>query len=485
MTELLRNEGLKRVRMRLITAVVFVFTLTCSGSFGMEDVIYSSGPGLTLLMILVLPLVWSVPMAFVASELGSMVPEAGGLYRWIRRGMGEYWSFQAGWWWTLSLYVDSAVYVAMALDYIGNKYEWMNNTIVGLGPINVDGRMLVGVGIVAVFTFINIRGLELTGWSLTIIQIGVMVPLLIFTVLGVFKGTGNAFVPFMPEGQSLLGSMQLGLAVMMWMYSGWESLSTLAGEVENPQKVIPKALMIGTPIVIATYFVTVWALLRVGAKDGPDNWMNMYTGGGGVDYVVVAKMVGGVTLEYLMLMAAILSNIGLYAGYLATGARPQFQMSRDRLLPKFLGVTHKSWGTPWAAILLIAAANAVLINFNFSALITIDVFLLMFPYVLIFLTVMILRVKEPEAVRPFRVPIPTWLLGVWVAFPIAIAAIALVVNGTDWMIGGLIGILTGPIAYLVFKSIYKGVTDDQLEGSTVTSDGALTAFGADVEGASA
>jgi amino acid transporter len=300
--------------------------------------------------------------------------------------MGEYWSFQAGWWWTLSLYVDSAVYVAMALDYIGNKYEWMNNTVVGLGPVNVDGRMLLGIGIVAVFTFINIRGLELTGWTLTIIQIGVMVPLLIFTVLGVTRGTGNAFVPFMPEGQTFFGSLQLGLAVMMWMYSGWESLSTLAGEVENPQKVIPKALMIGTPIVIATYFVTVWALLRVGAKDGPDNWLNMWTGGGGVDYVVAAKMVGGVTFEYIMLMAVILSNIGLYAGYLATGARPQFQMSRDRLLPRFLGATHKSWGTPWAAILLMAFVNAVLINFNFSVLITIDVFLLMFPYVLIFLT---------------------------------------------------------------------------------------------------
>src|SRR5450756_1617561 len=88
MVEMLRNEGLKRVRMRLITAVVFVFTLTCSGSFGMEDVVSSSGPGMTLLLIIFLPLVWSVPMAFVASELGSMVPEAGGLYRWIRRALG-------------------------------------------------------------------------------------------------------------------------------------------------------------------------------------------------------------------------------------------------------------------------------------------------------------------------------------------------------------------------------------------------------------
>ncbi len=471
---MLRNEGLKRVRMRLITAVVFVFTLTCSGSFGMEDVIYSSGPGLTLLMILVLPFVWSVPMAFVASELGSMIPEAGGLYRWIRRGMGEYWSFQAGWWWTLSLYVDSAVYVALALDYMQNQW--------GFGATE---RALIGMGIVAVFTFINIRGLELTGWSLTIIQIGVMVPLLLFTVWGIIEGSGSPFSPMMYEGESLLTSLNLGLAVMMWMYSGWESMSTLAGEIHEPQKVIPKALMIGTPLVIATYFITVFASLRVAHLGGPDNWMNMWTGGGGEDFVQLAGVVGGTFLLYLVLLSAILSNIGLYAGYLATGSRPAFQMARDRLFPRIFGRTHRSWGTPWVAILIMGIVDGALINFNFSALITIDVFLLMFPYVLIFLTAMIMRVREPNAPRPFRVPLPTWALGVWVAFPIAIAIIALFVNGTDWMIGGLAGVLTGPIAYLIFKSVYKGTTDEALEGSTITPEGELTAFGAAVEGRTA
>jgi amino acid transporter len=164
---------------------------------------------------------------------------------------------------------------------------------------------------------------------------------------------------------------------------------------------------------------------------GDGQWENMWTGGGGVDFVEAAKIVGGSTLGYLMLMAAILSNVGLYAGYLATGSRPAFQMSRDRLFPKFFGVTHKSWGTPWVAVLVMGLINAVLINFNFDALITIDVFLLMFPYVLIYIAIIVLRVREPEAVRPFRVPMPTWLLGAWVAAPIAIAIIALFVNGVD------------------------------------------------------
>jgi amino acid transporter len=474
MTEMLRNEGLKRVRMRLITAVIFVFTLTCSGSFGMEDVVSSSGPGMTLIMILVLPFFWSVPLAFVSSELGSMVPEAGGLYRWIRRGMGEYWSFQAGWWWTLSLYVDSAVYVALALDYMQAKW--------GFGSAE---RAAIGIAIVAVFTFINIRGLELTGWSLTFIQIGVMVPLIVFSVWGIVAGSGNPFSPVLVPGESFLTSLNLGLAIMMWMYSGWESMSTLAGEIENPQRVIPRALMLGTPLVIATYFFTVVAAIRVADSTAADGWMNMWTGGGGHGFVEAAQILGGGVFAYFMLLSAILSNIGLYAGYLATGARPQFQMSRDRLLPRFIGITHASWGTPWVAILLMGAVNAVLINMTFDALITIDVFLLMFAYVLIYLTVVIMRYKEPDTPRSFRVPLPNWGLLLWVAFPIAIAIIALFVNGVDYLIGGLIGVLTGPVAYLIFKNIYRGTTDEALEGSTITPTGELTEFGAQVEGVGA
>jgi amino acid transporter len=458
--------------MRLITAVIFVFTLTCSGSFGMEDVVGSSGPGLTLIMILVLPFVWSVPLAFVSSELGSMVPEAGGLYRWIRRGMGEYWSFQAGWWWSLSLYVDSAVYVALALDYMQAKW--------GFGGTE---RALIGIGIVAIFTFINIRGLELTGWALTIIQIGVMAPLLVFTVWGILSGSGNPFSPVIAPGESFLTSLNLGLAIMMWMYSGWESMSTLAGEIENPQRVIPRALMLGTPLVIITYLITVFAAIRVANVDG--GWQLMGTGTDQLNFVSLAEYLGGTVFAYFMLLSAILSNIGLYAGYLATGARPQFQMARDRLLPRFLGRTHPSWGTPWVAILLMGVVNAVLINMTFDALITIDVFLLMFAYVLIYLTVVAMRLKEPDTPRSFRVPLPTWGLCIWVAFPIAIAVIALFINGTDYLIGGLVGVLTGPIAYIIFKNIYKGTTDAALEGATVTAAGELTDFGTQVEGAGA
>jgi amino acid transporter len=324
----------------------------------------------------------------------------------------------------------------------------------------------------------------MTGWSLTIIQGIVIVPFVLFVILGFMKGTGDPFSPFLPPGQSVTESMNLGLAIMMWMYAGWESLGTLAGEIENPQKVIPKALMIGTPIVIVTYFLTVAALIRAG---GAGSWSSMVSdaSSGGTDFLVAARIVGGAALGWLMFASAVASNVGLYAGYLATGSRPAFQMSRDRLFPRFLGKSSGRWGTPWVAILLMGIVNCVLISREFTALIVMDVFLLMFAYIVIFVSVIVLRVKEPNAVRPFRVPLPTWALTIWVAIPIAIAVFALFSNGDQYLVGGLMGVLSGPIAYLVFKSVYHGTTDEALEGSTITPTGELTDFGAAVEGASA
>ncbi|HSL96762.1 MAG TPA: APC family permease [Thermoleophilia bacterium] len=460
MGELARNEGLRRVKMRLFTAVIVVFTLTCSGSFGMEDVVSESGPGFTLLMIVLLPFIWSVPMALVASELGSMVPEAGGLYRWIRRGMGEYWSFQGGWWWTLSLWVDSAVYVALALGYVQTKLD-----------LTDFQRWLIGAAIVALFTFINIRGLDLTGRALTVIQVIVLVPFLALVVLGVARGEGSAASPFLPTGLNVWESLGLGLAIMMWMYSGYESMSTLAGEVENPQRLIPRAVMIAVPLVILTYFLTVVAGIMASGAGG---WESMVSdaSGGGIDFVVAAENVGGALLAWAMFASAIASNVGLYAGYLATGSRPSFQMSRDRLFPRFFGKTHGSWGTPWVAILVMGVINMGLIAFDFTTLLVIDVFLLMFSYMLIFIAAMVLRVKEPDAPRPFRVPLPTWALGAWIVLPFGIAVLALFTNGADYLVGGLVGILSGPIAYLVFKSIYKGTKDEALEGVGLEADGA-------------
>src|SRR5210317_2625055 len=98
------HSGLKKHQISVSTVVFMIFCLCAAGAYGIEDMIPQAGPGLTLVMLMVLPFLWSTPMGLVASELGSAIPEEGGFYKWVQRACGEFWGFQAGWWRTISIY---------------------------------------------------------------------------------------------------------------------------------------------------------------------------------------------------------------------------------------------------------------------------------------------------------------------------------------------------------------------------------------------
>src|SRR5210317_1275274 len=98
------QPGLKKHQISTSTVVFMIFCLCAAGAYGIEDMIPQAGPGLTLVMLITLPFLWSIPMGLVATELGSTIPEEGGFYKWVQRGLGEFWGFQAGWWRTISIY---------------------------------------------------------------------------------------------------------------------------------------------------------------------------------------------------------------------------------------------------------------------------------------------------------------------------------------------------------------------------------------------
>ncbi len=428
-------EGqLRRVRMRLATVVVIIFVFVSSGAFGLEDMVGSSGPGLALLLLLVLPVVWALPMGLVCAELGSAIPEEGGYYVWVKRGLGEYWGFQAGWWSWLTQFVDSAVYIALIMDYLAS---WLN--------VSPNVAWLLGVLIIAVFAYLNIRGLNVIAVSSIVMTIVILAPFVVMTIIGFAKWQGVPWEPFSYPDQSVWTSVGYALAVGMWMYSGYDSMSVLAGEVENPRRMIPRGLMIAMPLIVVSYFVpTLAALAGVGRWD---EW----TTEGGISFVEIAEQLGGAGLGAAMLVAAVVSNLALFQEYLGAGARPAFVMAEDHLLPRVLTRIHPKYGTPWVSIVFLAAVNAVLVRYGFETLIVIDVFLMMFYYILIFVTAVVLRRREPDLERPFRVRGNAFVLALICSPAVAIAVIALFTNGSDWLIGGLAGVLTGPIAYLVFK----------------------------------
>ena len=190
-----QGRSLKRSDVRLITVFFMIYILVSGGSFGIEDMVSSSGPGLTILLLVLLPIFWSLPMALVASELGSALPGEGGFYLWARRGLGDFWGFQTAWWWSLSIFVDSSVYIVLAVGYLQN---WLH--------FNQFWFYVICWAIIAAFTIMNIFGVQLIALSSTLFSVLIIAPFVALIVVGLAKWQFNPLTPFTPPGVPFFGT---------------------------------------------------------------------------------------------------------------------------------------------------------------------------------------------------------------------------------------------------------------------------------------
>ena len=421
---------LETTRLSVGTIFLVVFVLVSSGPFGVEEMVSATGPGMALLLILAIPLVWGAPLALVCTELASAIPDEGGAYVWVERGLGRFWAFQAGWWSSLSGVVDTALYVVLAVTYA--------NTWFGQPPLVT---WLMSVAVIAIFAALNIRSIRSMALSSAVFAVIILLPCVVMTVLGLAAWRVNPFVPVLRPDQSAAASMGLGLTVAIWFYSGYESMSTMAGEVAEPRRVIPRALLISLPAVVLIYFLpTMAGLASVGrwAEWDPDT---------GLTLVHVARELGGPVLALAMMAGALVSSLALYNAYLASCSRTTLVMAERRLLPSAFARVHPRFGTPVGSILITAGLHALLTVGSFEALLVIDVFLFVLSYLLIFAASVALRIKEPELERPFRIPVGTAGLAVVVGVPTVVALLFLWSNGLQTLAVGAGAAATGPVIY--------------------------------------
>ena len=434
-------ESLKKHKMSVLVLLCLTYSLTCGGPFGIEDMVSSCGPGLAVVVLLFFPFFWSVPQGLIAAELGSAIPDEGGYYVWVRRAFGEFWGYQVGWWRSISCYVDSAVYIVLAVGYLSAFVE-----------LTVLQAYLVKAALILFFTYINIRGLGDVGIFTTILTLFVIACTILFVVLGFVNWGQNPFVPFLAEGEGSFGGIGLGIAIAIWLYSGYESMSTMAGEMENPQ-LITKAILLSLPLVVATY---VFPIIAGMAAYG--DWAN-WSPDRGVNFVSISAEFGIPGLALLITVAAMVCNLALYNSYLASGSRGFFVLADDNLAPKWLCRVNKKYGAPHIAILSMTIVNLILVQFGFSVLIVIDVFLFVLSYLVWFLAGIALRFKEPDLPRPFKIPGGNKFFVALFVAPIAICVASFFINGISYMVGGCIGVLSGPVTYVIFKKMYGGLNN--------------------------
>ena len=433
------QHGLKQYELKTSTVVFMIFCLTAAGAYGIEEMIPQAGPGLTLVMLIVIPFLWSTPMGLVAAELGSALPQEGGYYKWVQRACGEFWGFQAGWWRTVSVYLDNTLYVVLAGSYLGSVLH-----LTGLQ------EYLFKASIIIFFTYINIRGIRDVGTVSTIISILVLIAFGLVAVVGFANWQTNPFVPFIPPGQSLLQSVGYGLAIGMWVYSGYESMSTVAGEIKDPQ-IIPRATLITVPLIMAVYILpTMGGLASLG------RWSE-WASEGGLTYGDVAAQVAP-TLGVVFVFIAVIAQFSIFNTYIASGSRGFFALAEDNLAPKVLVKCSKERGVPYVAVLSLGIFSLIICMLPFGVIVVVDVMLFMSAYALIFISACILRVKEGGLPRPFKVPIGTKAFIAMCIPSLLIIFIAFFINGTDYFVGGMAALVTGPIMYFIFKRRYGGLT---------------------------
>jgi amino acid transporter len=447
------SHGIKKHNLSTMTVVFMIYSLVAAGCYGIEDMIPESGPGLSLIMLIVLPFVWGLPFGLVASELGSARPQEGGYYKWVQEALGEFWGFMAGWWRTISIYIDNTLYVVLAGGYVASLFAHNN-------PYLEFGIKLV---MILIFTAINLRGVRDVGIVATILSILVIVAFLMIAIVGFINWSGNPFEPLTAEpiesGSDWIFYIGGGLAVGMWMYSGYESMSTIAGELEDPQ-VISRATLISVPIIMITYIVPTMAAIAAfkgeGDAFGFENW-----GSDGGDEVIgyssVASHFLGSGFGIFFVIVAVAAQCLIFNSYIASGSRGFFALAEDKLAPNFLVKVDKKHGVPYIAVISVAVVNIILCMIPFETLIVVDVFLLISSYILVYISAMILRKRLPASDYKFRIPGGFGFLVVLCVVPMIIAFASFLINGTDYFIGGMIGIITGPILYAVWKWMKGGL----------------------------
>jgi amino acid transporter len=365
-----------------------VYLIVAGGPFGLEDIVGSSGYFGAILILLITPLIWSLPTALMVSELSSAIPEDGGYYRWVARGMGHFWGFQEGWLSLTGSIFDMAIYPTLFVSYLSR-----------LAPTLVAGHrgILIGVVMIAACAAWNMLGARAVGRSSLAMSLLLLAPFVVLTVYAVLHAgasSGHAGVPLRHV------DVLAGLLVAMWNYMGWDNSTTIAGEVDRPQRTYPWAMAIGVILVALTYVLPIGAVAMTGLD--PNRW----TTGGWPDvaHAIVSGSRPREVLFVALTVAGMLGALGTLNALTLVYSRLPAVMADDGFLPRGLVRRTPRTNAPWVSILVCATAWALCLGLNFSKLVMLDVLLTGLSILLEFAALVALRIREPALDRPYRVP---------------------------------------------------------------------------------
>lgn len=439
----------KKMNLSVSGLFVILFGSVCAGCFGMEDMVGQSGPGLTLLMILLVPCIWAVPIALSCAEMGAMLPVQGGYYIWIKEALGPFWGYCAGFWRTWIWYLNEGILLVLSMEYVASFFD-----------LSKPAYMLVVGVILAGVAWVNIIGVKAVKWVSIAFLVLIMVPFGLLFIFGLFHLQHNPIEPFFNPHDSNANNIAYAIVLGVWMYGAFEGPASYAGEVNNFQKIFPKALAVTVFAMTLTYFLPM--IVGLSAVGQWEIW-GFAGGDQAITVVELCEYVGGHALGVAMLISAMCSNIIQVNDNMAATVRIPAIISQDGLAPQFFQKLSKKYKTPTVSIIFTCLLAFALLLYNqvseagFAALIEFQTFVFFATYIMLMVAMIVLRIKKPELPRPYKVPLPTWGLICYAIPVILICFYCILFSGTYAIIGALVFGLGAPFSYFLFKKIYGGV----------------------------
>ena len=390
------------------TAIV-VGTIIGSGIFLVpHNVAMHVGTPGSLFAVWVVGGLLSLAGALSLAELGAALPEAGGVYVYLREAYGKSLAFLYGWGMLVVIHSGSVATLAVAFGIYSGAF-------LPLGPLE---RKLLASAVVAVLTAVNVLGVRPGSAVQTLFTFTKLAGLVIIVASAVFvRGVRplTASLP-LPTPRTTVSSFGVALIGVLWAYEGWHMLSFTAGEVKNPARVLPRSFFLGTVLVVLAYLSANLAYLRVLTLPALAQHQRV---------AATAMEILAGPRGRLFVSALILCSIfGALNGTILTGPRAYFAMARDGVFFSSVGRVHPRFHTPAVAVLLQGALSIVLaVSGTYEQLFTYVIFSAWIFYGAAVMAVLVLRRQRPSLERPYRIWGSPFLPIVF-----ALAALGIVVN---------------------------------------------------------
>ena len=391
--------------------------------------------------------------ALTYAELGAAMPKAGGQYVYLREAYGPLPGFLFGWV-AFVAYIsgtNAAIAVAIA-EHLGSFYPILSthNSIIGIGSFSISGGQIFALSLILVLSLINYLGIVFGKWVQNIFTVLKIGSILLFALAGLFISTGNHLDFLLNPTNMSIGSILTGMGIALvavnWTVGGWEYVTFAAGEIKNPKKNLPLALIIGTIVILVLYFLINIAYLKVLPMDSLIGEIKVGE--------MAARTLYGPGIAGVFSLVIIVSMFGALNGNILVGSRVYYAMAKDHLFFSSAANIHPKFNTPSNAIIIQGFWAAILtLTGTFEELITLVVFVNVIMWIAASSTVFVLRKKQPNLERPYKVWGYPYVPAFFILFSSAIM-VNTFIESPEQSLMGLGLTLLGIPAYLYWKKKY-------------------------------